>query len=283
MIKTIDTLIPDIYETIRGKGGWDKAISEFFSEGLGKIAHERFIEEQLPRDYIGLSQVGNPCKRELWYTVNDPSGAEELSAEALGTFFYGDILELLVISLAKASGHRVDGLQESLEVDGIKGHGDCIIDGMVVDVKSASRFGFEKFRNGKLREDDPFGYISQLSSYLYAYQNDSRVTTKTKAAFLAVQKDRFKLALDVYDFSEELANKPQEIANLKETLAQPSPPERLPDEPEGKSGNKALGVKCSYCSHKFKCWPDVKGYAYSNGPKYLTKVVKEPKVPKFHG
>jgi hypothetical protein len=43
-----------------------------------------------------------------------------------------------------------------------------VIDGVTVDVKSASKYGFEKFLKHNLREDDPFGYISQLSSYVYA-------------------------------------------------------------------------------------------------------------------
>jgi hypothetical protein len=283
MIKTIDTLIPDMLEVIEGKGGWDATITEFFSTGLAQLAEDRFSKPQEPRTHIGLSSVGNPCKRELWYIVNTPGQQKKLSAEALGGFFYGDMIELLVISLAKAAGHRVDGLQQPLEVFGIPGTGDCIIDGMVVDVKSASQFGFEKFKQHKLREDDPFGYISQLSSYLYGYKDDPRVTTKNKAAFLAINKNRFKLVLDVYDLTEELANKEQEVQAVKDAISQKEPPPRLLPVPEGKSGNMALGTKCSYCGWKNRCWDNLRGFAYSSGPKWLTHVAVEPRVPEIKG
>jgi hypothetical protein len=278
-VKTIDQLIPDIYSVIEGNGGWDETITKFFSEGLVSLAEQRFSQPQEPRTHIGLSSVGNPCKRELWYIVNTPGGQEKLSAEALGSFFYGDVLEIMVLALAKASGHRVDGLQQPLEVFGIPGTGDAIIDGMVVDVKSASRFGFDKFKYHKLKEDDPFGYISQLSSYLYGYKDDPRVTTKDKAAFLAINKDRFKLVLDVYDLSTELEQKEQEVNLVKKAVARPAPPERIPPVPEGKSGNMALGTKCSYCNWKKKCYPDLRTFIYSSGPKFLTHVAVLPKVP----
>lgn len=279
MIKTIDTLIPDMLDVIKGNGGWDATITKFLSEGIADIAEKRFSKPQEPRDYLGLSSIGQPCGRKLWFKINRPELGEELSAEALGTFFYGDILEYVVISLAMAAGHRVAGLQEQLDVHGIKGHGDCIIDGVVVDVKSASRFGFEKFKKHAVKEDDPFGYISQLSSYLYGYKDDPRVTTKNKAAFLVVQKDRFKLCLDVYDFTEELKAKEAEVEAVKAMVAGDMPDRGFDPVPDGKSGNMKLATGCSYCEFKHHCWDNLRTFAYSTGPVFLTKVVKEPRVP----
>jgi hypothetical protein len=40
---------------------------------------------------------------------------------------------------------------------------DCIIDGEVVDVKTASGYGFRKFKDGTLPEEDTFGYMAQLT------------------------------------------------------------------------------------------------------------------------
>lgn len=277
-MKTIDTLVPDMYEVIKGNGGWDATVTKFLSEGISTIAEKKFSAPQEPRDYIGLSSIGTPCTRKLWYKVNRPELGEELSSEALGTFFYGDILEYIVISLAIAAGHRVDGLQEELNVYGVKGHGDCIIDGVVVDVKSASPFGFEKFSKHALKEDDPFGYISQLSSYLEGYKNDPRVTLKNKAAFLVANKVRFKLCLDLYDMTEELANKEQEIKRVTEAVAGPMPPRGFEDVEDGKSGNRKIPTACSYCEFKHDCWPKLRTFLYSTGPRYLTQVSRIPKV-----
>ncbi len=278
MIKTIDTLIEDINLVLQGGSGWNSTVTDFFTNGLVDLVQDRFTKKQEVRNYLSLSQVGDPCRLKLWKRVNQPQLAAELAPESIGNFFYGDLLELVVISLAMASGHRVDGLQQELDVFGVKGHGDVLIDGMVVDVKSASRFGFEKFKNHKLKEEDPFGYISQLSSYLYAYKDDPRVVHKDKAAFLVINKDRFKLALDVYDLRAELAAKEKEIKEVVADVSSSTPPERLPDEPEGKSGNRKLSTVCGYCDFKHSCWPNLRTFSYSTGLTHLTKVVKEPKV-----
>ena len=82
------------------------------------------------------------------------------------------MIEELALTVAMAAGHDVKGQQGKLNVHGIKGHRDAVIDGMTVDVKSASPYAFKKFKDGTLRDDDPFGYISQLSSYVYAGKDD---------------------------------------------------------------------------------------------------------------
>ena len=278
-MKSIETLVPDIYAVLEGKGGWDKAITEYLSTNISQIAGERFSEEQRPRDYLSLSSLGTPCKRKLWYKVNKSKAAKPPSPQLLGTFFYGDIVEAFVLSLAKASGHSVEGEQTKLSVHGIKGHRDAVIDGVTVDVKSTSTYGFQKFAQGKLREDDPFGYISQLSSYVYAGKDDPLVKDKKRGAFLVLKKERFELCLDMYDFSEELKKKEQEVEGIKKLVAGDLPKQRLePIKQSATSENTKLCAACKGCEFRDLCWPDVRVFLYSNGPEYLVDVVKEPRV-----
>jgi len=279
-MKTLDQLIPDIYKVIEGNGGWDATVTKFLSEGISEVAEQRFTGEQKPRNYLSLSSLGTPCKRKLWYKINETEKSEKLTAESLGTFFYGDLLEVLVIALAKAAGHKVEGAQDRVDVHGIKGHMDCIIDGVVVDVKSASKYSFEKFKKHELKENDPFGYISQLSSYLYASKKDKRVINKHEACFLVVQKDRFKLCLDRYDFTEELKNKGQEIEDIKAMVAGPIPVDRIPPVPQSKtSPNTKLDIQCQYCEFRKHCYPETRTFIYSSGPLHLVDVKKTPNVP----
>jgi hypothetical protein len=280
--KTIDTLIEDINQVILGNGGWDETLTKYLSESIAEVTGDRFSKPQEPRGYLSLSALGSPCQRKLWYTVNETDKQEPLSPEALGTFFYGDLLEVVVIALAKAAGHDVQGEQDRLDVHGIKGHRDCVIDGVTVDVKSASKYGFQKFASGNLREDDPFGYISQLSSYVYAGKDDPLVTDKARGAFLVVQKDRWKLCLDQYDFTEEMKHKEQEVEQLKAMAGSAAPPGRLPAVPQSKtSPNKMLPTACSYCQFRKHCWPEARSFLYSNGVTYLTEVNKVPNVPEI--
>ena len=48
--------------------------------------------------------------------------------------------------------------------------------------------------------------------------------------------------------------------------------------PDGKSGNLELAIGCSYCQYKKHCYPNLRAFKYSHKPKFLCKVVKEPKV-----
>lgn len=278
-MSSIETLIHDIHQVVQGEGGWDQAASKYLGEQISQVSYQRFSKPSKPRGYLSLSSVGTPCDRKLWYKVNTPTAGEPLNAESLGTFFYGDMIEALIIALAKAAGHTVEGEQDQLHVHGVKGHMDCIIDGMVVDVKSASKYSFQKFASNGLREDDPFGYISQLSSYLYASQNDDRVTNKKEAAFFVVQKDRFKLCLDKYNLSAELETKQNEIEKAKALVSGPMPEDRLPPVPQSKtSPNTMLGVQCNYCEFRKVCWPEARTFIYSTGLTHLVEVNKEPNV-----
>jgi|TARA_R110000744_G_scaffold89898_8_gene174744 hypothetical protein len=282
----ISTLVKDIMDVVDGKGGWDQAITEYLSETIAQVASERFgATEEKPRDTLSLSGIGKPCERQLWSRVNEPYGKEEvLGAELKGTFFYGDLLEALVIALAKAAGHDVQGEQDVLYVNGIKGHRDCVIDGMTIDVKSASNFSFEKFKRGDIASNDPFGYMSQLSSYTYAGKDDPLVTNKTQAAFLVIKKDRFELCLDVHDFSSRLPNKEAEVQHKKDMVKGPMPaiPAAAQPVPQTKtSPNMKLSTLCTYCFRKKQCWPAMRTFQYSGGPSHLVTVVKEPNVPEI--
>lgn len=279
MSKTLDTIVEDIYGVIQGKGGWDATITEFLSTSIANVAEARFSQAQVPRDYLSLSGIGTPCDRKLWYKINQTESSEPLSPEALGTFFYGDLIEALVLSLAKAAGHTVEGMQDRVSVFGISGQRDAVIDGITVDVKSASKYGFEKFRSHNLRDDDPFGYISQLSSYVYAGKDDPLVKNKKEGAFLVVQKDRFKLCLDRYDFTEELDGKEEEIKRVKEMVSGGIPEDRLQPVPQSKtSANTQLSTTCGYCDFRKVCWPEARTFLYSTGPVFLVDVVNEPRV-----
>ena len=275
----IETLVKDIYAVIEGKGGWDETITEYLATNISAAAESRFKEPQKPRGYLSLSSVGSPCKRKTWYRINKTEEAAPLKAQLLGLFFYGDLLEYLILALARAAGHDVQGEQDRLSAVGIKGHRDAVIDGVTIDVKSASRWGMQKFMKHSLRDDDPYGYISQLSSYVYAAKDDPLVTDKKRGAFLVVQKDTFNLCLDVYDFSNEIKNKEEEITQVKKIVSGKIPKDRLAPIPQSASSkNTKLSFACAGCEYRKICWPEARVFQYSTGKEYLIDVVNPPKV-----
>lgn len=277
MTKTIDTLVEDIYSVVKDKGGWDATINEYFLSRIGKTMMERLNPaEKEYKPSLRMSNLGKPCERQLYYDVNSEV-AEDLPASTYMKFLYGDILEDFLLTLAVASGHTVEGEQDEQEILGIKGHRDAVIDGVSVDVKSASSYSFKKFETNSLRENDPFGYIQQLSSYVYASKDDPIVVDKTGGAFLVIDKTLGKVCLDYYDFTEELEVKEDFVKNRKDMVNSSTLPDRgFAPVPHQKSGNMKLPVNCSYCPHKFKCYEGLRSFIGSYGPLYLTKVVKEP-------
>ncbi len=226
-----------------------------------------------------MSKLGTP-NRKLWFEFNHELKEEEKSSNSL-KFLYGDILEQLVILLAKESGHTVEDEQSEVEIDGIKGHKDCKIDGVTVDIKSASNFAFKKFALGTLYKDDPFGYIAQLSSYMYADNND-------KGAFVAINKENGQIAVLNLD-SIDAIHPPTRIKEVKEVVASPEPPTKKCYEPEpyGTSGNIVLNKNCSYCLFKDACWKEanngqgLRRFQYSNGIVDFVEVLNTPRVPEI--
>jgi len=280
MTKTIDTLVADMEDVIYGLKGWDYLIGQNMGTNIATLAKSRFDKPQEPRGYLSMSGLGTPCDRKLWYKINQTDNAIPLRANTLLKFFYGDMIEELALSIAQQAGHTVEGQQDKMEAHGIKGSRDCVIDGMTVDVKSASPYSFKKFQEGNLRGQDPFGYISQLSSYVYAAKDDPLVTNKTHGAFLVIDKVNGHICLDMYDFTEEMKTKEEEITRIKEMVKSKTPPDRgFEDVPQSKtSPNMKLGMECSYCEFKKACFPGLKLYKYGHGPVYITKLVKELRV-----
>ena len=101
-------------------------------------------------------------------------------------FLYGHLLESLLLTLTRLAGHEVTEEQKEINIAGVLGHQDCRIDDMLVDVKSASGNSFKKFASGRLSEDDPFGYIGQLSAYAEDKQDK-------EAAFFVIDKQNGNL------------------------------------------------------------------------------------------
>lgn len=280
---TIDTLVSDI-ENVLVNGiskDVDPKVIEKFGQQLGQTIATRLIRE--PREpTLRMSSIGKPCERQLWYEINEPNKGEPLRAETFMKFLYGDILEDLLLFLAEVSGHEVTGRQDESEIEGIKGHKDAIIDGTLVDVKSASSYSFKKFKEGKLSEDDPFGYVDQIQSYLEASQSDPLLQDKSRAGFLVVDKTLGHIVLDIHDKIEK--DYRETYKRKKQVVAQETPPERAFEaQPFGKSGNEKLGVNCSYCAFNKTCWPETRTFLYSTGPVTFTKVVREPEVPELKG
>ena len=279
-----DNLVSDIYRMIDTKdipeGVPVEQVINDFGENMKQILRDNITEHEFDRRKLRMSNIGKK-DRQLWYSYNGYKG-EELMPHTRIKFLYGHLIEEMVLALTKLSGHDVTHEQKQVEVDGIKGSMDCKIDGVLTDVKSASSYGFKKFKDGSLVNDDPFGYIDQIKGYAHAEDT-------TDIGWLVMDKTNGHLTYLKYDMADEsqwywsklnFFSIPERIKNIKKIVKAETPPERCYETiPDGKSGNMKLAVGCSYCAYKHDCWgEDLRTFLYSNGPRYLTQVVHLPNV-----
>jgi len=276
--KTIDTLVEDIYSlfTSGNKTVLKEEDLACFLNDIS-VAVVSSLLGDTHEDKLRMSGIGKK-DRKLWYEMNTPRDErEQLNGPTYIKFLYGNILEALLVLLTKASGHTVTDQQKELEIEGVKGHTDGCVDGVVIDFKSASSYGFKKFVDGSLTNNDPFGYIAQISAY-------AKAQGKTEAAFIAIDKSGGDIAVAKVD-AMDMINPTTRIKKIKEVVASAIPPERCyAPVPDGKSGNLGLDSSCGYCDFRFMCWSDSNGgrglrtFAYANGPKSFVHVEKLPQV-----
>jgi hypothetical protein len=278
----LDTLVPDIYRHL-----------ESLSDGIPLPLTEAEIDKTVadmkvalmswatPRERnkdftLRMSNIGKPS-RQLWYEKRDEQGRGGIDGATQIKFLYGHLLEEIVLMLVRMAGHTVTDEQKEVKVEGILGHMDCKINGEVVDVKTASRFAFNKFREGRLAQDDPFGYMGQLAGYEKAEGTD-------QGGFLVLNKESRELCMYVPDDLDK-PNITTTINKLVPALKLDTPPDLCYDLiADGKKGNIKLPKGCSWCKYKYQCHQDandgdgLRTFRYSNGLTYLTTVVVEPKV-----
>lgn len=271
----IHTLIPDIHTLIGGTDGISSLVASDIGVNIAN-AIQRSLGKQERRG-LRLSGLGPQCPRALWYSVHSPELAEPLPPSARVKYTYGHIIEHLVIGLSKAAGHEVTGEQDEISVDGILGHRDCVIDGCIVDVKSAASRSFLKFKDKTIATDDTFGYLDQLDGYLVGSLDDPLVRVKDKAYLLVIDKQLGHMVLYPHDLREQSIR--QRIRYYKQIVESVNPPAcECGTVADGKSGNLRLDVRASYSSFKYCCNPKLRTFLYAGGPVFLTKVVRKPDV-----
>ena len=283
--KTTETLVNDIYNLMINRTppedvNVDEEI-ERFGEAVKVLMKKEFSEVRSKDNQrrLRLSSIGRTDKY-LWNAFHK-TAAEKILPHTYVKFMYGHLIEELLLFLTRLSGHEVTDEQKVCEVEGIIGHMDCRIDGVVTDVKSASPYGFKKFKEGTLAFDDPFGYIDQIKAY--AHSEGERTF-----GWLAMDKSNGHLTFLKYDLDDESADVhsilneqtiEERVRHVKKLVEQPEP-EQLCYQPipDGKSGNLKLAIGCSYCQFKRHCYPELRIFNYSYAPRFLAKVVNEPKV-----
>ena len=279
--KTLDTLVQDIYEVIEVLNDDEEIdIPEDMYEQFGRDMEDALrhwaTPVERPKNGLRMSNIGRPLRR-LWYDLNTEQEKEQIDAPTFIKFLYGHLLEVLLLFFVRLAGHVVESEQKEVTISGIKGHMDSVIDGEVIDVKTASGYAFKKFKDGTLAQNDSFGYLSQLAGYEKAEKTNN-------GGFLVMNKETGELTVFIPDDLEK-PNITHRIKEVKQAVKRKTPPEYCyPPIPDGVSGNMKLPRDCTWCPHKFECHKDandgqgLRTFEYAKGRVYLTQVEKLPNV-----
>ncbi len=283
-MKTIETLLEDIAHVLENNHVPSEENLRKLSEHIVASVKDKLKREGSGKFSLRFSNIGYP-DRYLWYSSRAPEVSGNLDYSTVLKFLIGDIYEAVVIFLIKEAGHKVTDEQKKITIDGLTGSMDAKVDGVPIDIKSASGYSFKtKFSNGNLANDDHWGYVAQLSGYA---QGDPDYDPEAGVAILGANKETGELALYHLD-PLEMTNAKHRIGKARTVINAAEKPERCYREAdEGKSGNRTIAKACTWCPFKFDCWSDAnkgKGlrvFQYSNGLKYFTHIEKEPNVPEL--
>jgi len=208
--------------------------------------YEAATEGRRPRTYLGMSQIGRPCDRELW--LNFRSFAPlPLDGRIIMLFRFGDRIEEEVIYHLKAAGYSVEGQQEAFSAHRgfFRGHCDGIIHGItqephILEIKSANKSKFKAFKDHGVKKTYPV-YYCQCQCYM-GYSG-------LKRALVVVQcKDNSEI------YTERIYFDPAAFQTLDqrafEIITANEPP-------------KKTEAACQWCNQKINC-EDLEGAIVEN-------------------
>lgn len=293
-MKSIDTVTKDIYHVLNSDEDHDAdpALAASYAMRIGGEMAKASVKRNKPREKgrLWASDLGKKCLRQHWYNFNPYGTEEKLDGHTKFKFLYGNILEEAILYFTEEAGHTVSGLQARVEWQVsddwmVSGRIDAIVDGVLVDVKSTSTFGFKRYKDGITPTNDSFGYLEQVG--FYHHFNEFEETPK-ECGFLWVDKGNghIKYTKAVPPTRAELVQRANDIIEAVDKDEQDVARYYSP-QPYGKSGNMSLPISCAYCKHKVQCHKDsnngqgLRGFLYNQGPVWFTDVQRLPKCPEI--
>ena len=256
------SLISYLVNVLDGKAEMPSYLFDEFAD-LSRKALEKHFTRKKEDFRLRMSNVGKPlCQLQMQAKGVEP---EKPSHDFIVRMIIGDMLEALVIVLLKAAKIEVKSQHQKVSLGvgdrQIEGEYDIELDDGIYDIKSVSPFSFTtKFNadNGydKIKQSDSFGYISQGHGYGMA-------ANKPFKGWIAINKTTGEIVFtDAKHTDEEKKEVYSKIYNNSVALLEEKPFERCFTDIEEvyyskPTGNRTLGIECSYCPYKHDCWDNL--------------------------
>ena len=239
----------------------DKKLVEEFGEACKNALLKQFTDDRRSKFEIRMSNAGRPLCQLQMEAKGVKGEGHPYNVKIRNTF--GDLIEALALFIMKSAGVNVKNEQKKVtyEFEGnkIEGKQDVEIENKIWDIKSASPYSFDKKfgEEGGFQEvvrDDTFGYASQ--GFLY-----SESQNKDFGGWIAINKSTGEWAVCetpklVEPYKSEAIKKAKDnVKAIKDGIPFKRQYDAIEETFRGKpTGNKVLGLACSFCPYKLPCW-----------------------------
>ena len=239
----------------------DGKLVEEFGEACKNALLKQFTDDRRSKFEIRMSNAGRPLCQLQMEAKGVKGEGQPYNVKIRNTF--GDLIEALALFIMKSAGVNVKNEQKKVtyEFEGnkIEGKQDVEIENKIWDIKSASPYSFDKKfgEEGGFQEvvrDDTFGYASQ--GFLYAESQ-----AKDFGGWIVINKSTGEWAVCetpklVEPYKSDAIKKAEDnVKAIKAGLPFKRQYDAVEETFRSKpTGNKVLGLACSFCPYKLPCW-----------------------------
>jgi len=195
---------------------------------IGNVFDAMYEARETPRTWLGLSEVGNPCMRYLWYRHHGFSMVST-PGQTLRLFNLGNVLEDHIVEDLRAAGYRVSCQQRTVEFSDngttLRGHIDGIIENLpesskphLLEIKTAGEKSFKELLKAKSYEKWNPKYKGQIHVYMTGLKLHRCLVVVYNKNTSEIYSERIKIDKQ---YAVDL------LCDVFAAIQQPAPPERL--------------------------------------------------------
>jgi CRISPR/Cas system-associated exonuclease Cas4 (RecB family) len=196
------------------------------------------------RTYLGLSRLGEECRRQLWYEFRW-AWLPKYEGRILRLFETGEIEEDRIIKNLQAIGCTVEGRQHEVQtLDGwVAGHFDGVVLGLPEAPKTWHLFEGKTMSKKHFNATQKHGVEKSKPTYYAQVQLYMHLGELKRAVFIAQCKDDDRLYLERIKYDSNLAK--QLLRKAATIIKSETIPDRLSDDP--------TFYKCRFCNYNYLC------------------------------
>lgn len=208
------------------------------------IASSKKVSRETIGNYVGASNVGSDCLRQIWYQYHCPQKAINHKSNPSGLDVHATLKEATLKMLQKSGIHLILPSVENhfllffdKDLPYFKGHPSALWDkeDAVIYIKVTNDSGFKKFKDGGLEKWNP-KYYAQVQAYM-------GMSERPKSYVLCVNKDNS----NIHD--QTILFEPEYYSQLKMRALfvgeTDKPPQRINQSP--------FYITCKSCKFRNEC------------------------------